>query len=42
MEVLKSDSLDEMGKRGREFGGKNFTWEIVTRKMLSEFDNMIK
>ena len=29
-------------KRGREFVGKNFTWDIVTRKMLNEFDNMIK
>ena len=42
IELLKSDSLDEIGKRGREFVGKNFTWDIVTRKMLNEFDNMIK
>jgi len=42
IELLKNDSLDEIGKRGREFVGKNFTWDSVTRKMLSEFDNMIK
>ena len=42
IELLKSDSLDEIGRRGREFVGKNFTWDIVTRKMLKEFDNMIK
>ena len=41
IELLKSDSLDEIGRRGREFVGKNFTWDIVTRKMLKEFDNMI-
>ena len=42
IELLKNDSLDEIGQRGREFVGKNFTWDRVTRKMLSEFDNMIK
>ena len=42
IELLKNHSLDEIGKRGREFVGKNFTWDSVTRKMLSEFDNMIK
>ena len=42
IELLKNDSLDEVGQRGREFVGKNFTWDSVTRKMLSEFDNMIK
>ena len=42
IELLKNDSLDEIGQRGREFVGKNFTWDSVTRKMLSEFDNMIK
>ena len=42
IELLKNDSLDEIGQRGREFVGKNFTWDSVTRRMLSEFDNMIK
>ena len=42
IELLKNDSLDEVGQRGREFVGKNFTWDSVTRRMLSEFDNMIK
>ena len=42
IELLKNDLLDEIGQRGREFVGKNFTWDSVTRKMLSEFDNMIK
>ena len=42
IELLKNHSLDEIGKRGREFVGKNFTWDSVTRRMLSEFDNMIK
>ena len=42
IELLKNDSLDEIGQRGREFVGKNFTWDSVTKKMLSEFDNMIK
>ena len=42
IELLKNHSLDEIGKRGREFVGKNFTWDSVTRRMLREFDNMIK
>ena len=42
IELLKNHSLDEIGKRGREFVGKNFTWDSVTRRMLREFDYMIK
>jgi len=42
IELLKSDSLDKIGIRGREFVGENFTWDIVTKKMLNEFENMIK
>jgi len=42
IELLKSNSLDNIGKLGLEYVVKNFTWDIVTKKMLNEFDNMIK
>jgi len=42
IELLKSNSLDNIGKLGLEYVVKNFTWDIVTKKMLDEFDNMIK
>ena len=42
IELLESDSLDNIGKLGLEYVVKNFTWDIVTKKMLNEFDNMIK
>ena len=42
IELLESDSLDNIGKLGLEYVVKNFTWDIVTKKMLDEFDNMIK
>ena len=42
IELLKSNSLDNIGKLGLEYVVKNFTWDIVTKKMLNEFDHMIK
>ena len=42
IELLKSNLLDNIGKLGLEYVVKNFTWDIVTKKMLNEFDNMIK
>ena len=42
IELLESNSLDNIGKLGLEYVVKNFTWDIVTKKMLNEFDNMIK
>jgi glycosyltransferase involved in cell wall biosynthesis len=42
IELLKSNSLDNIGKLGLEYVVKNFTWDIVTKRMLNEFDNMIK
>ena len=42
IELLESDSLDNIGKLGLEYVVKNFTWDIVTKRMLNEFDNMIK
>ena len=42
IELLESNSLDNIGKLGLEYVVKNFTWDIVTKKMLDEFDNMIK
>ena len=42
IELLESNSLDNIGKLGLEYVVKNFTWDIVTKRMLNEFDNMIK
>ena len=42
IELLKSNSLDNIGKLGLEYVVKNFTWDIVTKRVLNEFDNMIK
>ncbi len=42
IELLESNSLDNIGKLGLKYVVKNFTWDIVTKKMLNEFDNMIK
>ena len=42
IELLESNSLDNIGKLGMEYVVKNFTWDIVTKRMLNEFDNMIK
>ena len=42
IELLKSNSLDNIGKLGLEYVVKNFTWDIVTKKILNEFDHMIK
>ena len=42
IELLKSNLLDNIGKLGLEYVVKNFTWDIVTKRMLNEFDNMIK
>jgi hypothetical protein len=42
IELFTSNSLEQLGTRNREFVIKNFTWDIVTKKMLNEFDHMIK
>ena len=42
IELLTSNSLEQSGTKNREFVTKNFTWDIVTKKMLNEFDHMIK
>jgi len=42
IELLESNSLDNIGKLGLEYVVKNFTWDIVTKRVLNEFDNMIK
>ena len=42
IELLTSNSLEQSGTKNREFVTKNFTWGIVTKKMLNEFDHMIK
>ena len=42
IELLKSNSLDNIGKLGLEYVVKKFTWDIVTKRVLNEFDNMIK
>ena len=42
IELLVNNSLEQFGTRNREFVIKNFTWDIVTKKMLNEFDHMIK
>ena len=42
IELLESNSLDNIGKLGLKYVVKNFTWDIVTKRMLNEFDNMIK
>ena len=38
--LLKNNSIDEVGKRAREFVKKNFTWEQVAQKMLHEFEQL--
>ncbi|MFB5620437.1 MAG: glycosyltransferase [Nitrosopumilus sp.] len=40
--LLNNPNLEEIGKRGREFMIKNFTWEKVTEKILEEFDKLQK
>jgi len=40
--VLKKESLEDIGNRGREFVEKNFTWTRVVEKTLEEFSEIIK
>ena len=42
IELFTSNSLEQFGTRSREFVAENFTWDIVTKKMLKELDDMIK
>ena len=42
IKLLRDTSLEQFGARSREFVAKNFTWDIVTKKMLKELDHMIK
>lgn len=39
--LLKKDSLDTIGKNGRAFVEKNFTWKKVAEKTLNEFHELI-
>ena len=42
IKLLRDTSLEQFGARSREFVAENFTWDIVTKKMLKELDDMIK
>ena len=42
IKLLRDTSLEQFGTRSREFVAENFTWDIVTKKMLKELDDMIK
>ncbi len=41
LSLLSDPELDKIGKRGRDFVEKNFTWEKVTEQILKEFENLI-
>ena len=38
--LLQKDCLEEIGDRSRKFVKEHFTWEIVAKKMLDEFEKM--
>ena len=38
--LLQKDCLEEIGDRSRKFVKEYFTWEIVAKKMLDEFEKM--
>ena len=40
IDLLKNPNLDEIGKRGRDYIQKNFTWEKVTEQFLKEISLM--
>jgi glycosyltransferase involved in cell wall biosynthesis len=40
--LLKSDMLEDIGKRGREYVEKNFTWNKVTERMVNEFSHLLE
>ena len=40
--LLNNENLEEIGVRSRKFVEKYFTWDIVAKKMLIEFKNIIK
>ena len=40
--LLNNENLEEIGIRSKKFVEKHFTWDIVAKKMLIEFENMIK
>jgi len=42
IELLKKDSLDELGQRGRDYVEKNYTWTNVTEKILDIFSKLIE
>lgn len=42
IELLQKSSLDEIGKRGRDYVEKNFTWTTVTEKILDIFSELIE
>ncbi|MDE1817944.1 MAG: glycosyltransferase [Thaumarchaeota archaeon] len=39
--LLKQNSLEQMGLRGREYVEKNYTWTKVTEKILEEFESLV-
>lgn len=39
--LLKQNSLEQMGKRGREYVEKNYTWTKVTERILKEFSSLV-
>jgi len=39
--LLKSDSLGNIGKNGREYVEKNFTWSKIAEKMLNELNQTL-
>jgi glycosyltransferase involved in cell wall biosynthesis len=39
--LLNNSELDTIGKRGREFVEKNFTWEKVTERILEKFSDLL-
>ena len=41
IEILKNDSISEIGHSGREYIETNFTWDKITTKMLDEISEMI-
>lgn len=41
-DLIKNANLDEIGKRGRDYVMKNYTWEMVAKRFLDEFQSLLK
>ena len=39
--LLNNSDLENIGRRGREFVQRNFTWEKVTERILNEFHSLV-